>query len=116
MADCIFCKIVRGEISSRKVHEDEHVFAFHDIRPLAPVHILIVPKAHVASLYDCDQSHEAALGRMLAVAGRLAREQGATDGFRTIINTGRVGRQEVYHVHVHIIGGPDVLPGMIVRK
>lgn len=116
MAECIFCKIVRGEVASRKVHEDEHIFAFHDIRPLAPVHILIVPKAHLASLYECDGSHEAVLGRMLAVAGRLARAHGASDGFRTIINTGRVARQEVYHVHVHIIGGPDVLPGMIVRK
>lgn len=114
--DCIFCKIVGGEIASRKVYEDEDIFAFHDIRPIAPVHFLMVTKVHIASLYECDQSHAAALGKMLAMAGRLAREQGASDGFRTIINTGRVGRQEVYHVHVHIIGGPDVLPGMIVRK
>jgi histidine triad (HIT) family protein len=107
---------VRGEIPARKVHEDEDILAFDDLHPIAPVHFLIIPKVHVASLYDCDASHQAALGKILATAGRLAREQGATDGFRTIINTGRVGRQEVYHVHVHIIGGPDVLPGMIVRK
>lgn len=115
MQDCLFCKIASGEISSKKVYEDEHVFAFHDIHPIAPVHFLIIPKAHVPSLYECEPEHEAALGRVLALAGRLAREQGATDGFRSIINTGRVGRQEVYHVHVHIIGGPDVLPGMLKR-
>lgn len=115
MDDCLFCRIVRGEIPSRKIYEDEQVFAFHDIRPIAPVHFLIVPKVHVASLYDCEGEHEAALGRLLGVAGRLAREQGAADGFRAIINTGRVGRQEVYHVHLHILGGPDVLPGMLVQ-
>jgi histidine triad (HIT) family protein len=115
MSDCLFCRIVRGEIPSKKVYEDEHVFAFHDINPIAPVHFLIIPKEHVPSLYECESGHEPALGRMLALAGRLAREQGAGDGFRTIINTGRVGRQEVYHVHLHVIGGPDVLPGMLKR-
>jgi histidine triad (HIT) family protein len=116
MKDCLFCKIVRGEIPSRKVYEDDEVLAFHDIHPIAPVHFLIIPKLHVASLYDCDLRHQAVLGKVMAISGRLAQEQGANDGFRTIVNTGRVGRQEVYHVHVHIIGGPDVLPGMIVRK
>jgi len=115
MTDCIFCKIANGQVPSKKVYEDEHVFAFHDIHPIAPVHFLIIPKAHLPSLYDCESGNEPALGRMLSVAGRLAREQGAADGFRTIINTGRVGRQEVYHVHLHIIGGPDVLPGMLKR-
>jgi len=116
MKDCPFCKIVRGEIPSTKVYEDDDVLAFHDIRPIAPVHFLIIPKLHVATLYDCDASHGPVLGKIMALSGRLAKEQGAPDGFRTIINTGRVGRQEVYHVHVHIIGGPEVLPGMIVRK
>ena len=115
MTDCIFCKIANGQVPSKKVYEDEHVFAFHDIHPIAPVHFLIIPKSHLPSLHDCDCGNEPALGRMLSVAGRLAREQGAADGFRTIINTGRVGRQEVYHVHLHIIGGPDVLPGMLKR-
>ena len=115
MSDRLSFKIAAGEIPSKKVYEDEHVFAFHDINPIAPVHFLMIPKAHVPSLYECEAGHEPALGRMLALAGRLAREQGATDGFRTIINTGRVGRQEVYHVHLHIIGGPDVLPGMLKR-
>jgi len=114
-ADCIFCKIVRGEIPSRKVYEDGDVFAFHDIHPLAPVHFMMIPKRHVASLAECDTSHEPVLGKILALAGRLAREQGSPDGFRTIINTGRIGQQEVYHLHVHIIGGPEPLGPMLRR-
>ena len=113
MQDCIFCRMVRGEIPARKVHEDEVVLAFHDIRPQAPVHFLIIPKAHVATLADCDASHEGVLGRMLALAPTLARAQGASDGFRVIINTGRVGGQEVYHLHVHVIGGPEPLGRML---
>jgi histidine triad (HIT) family protein len=116
MKDCIFCKIVAGEIPSRKVYEDGDMLAFHDINPLAPVHFMIIPKRHVDSLAVVDDSHAAVLGRMMAIAGRLAREQGASDGFRTIINTGRVGRQDVYHLHIHIIGGPDPLPRMIVKE
>lgn len=115
MTDCVFCKIARGEIPSRKVHEDDDVLAFHDIHPLAPVHFMIVPKRHIASLAECDMSHQALLGKMLALAPRLAREQGAADGFRTIVNTGRVGGQEVYHLHMHVIGGPNPLGPMIRR-
>ena len=114
--DCLFCKIVRGEIASKKVYEDEDVFAFHDIRPLAAVHFMIIPKAHVASLYEAGMAHHKALGKMLALAGELARKEGANDGFRSIINTGRVGHQEVYHVHMHVIGGPDPLGPMILRQ
>jgi histidine triad (HIT) family protein len=113
-ANCVFCKIVRGEIPSQKAYEDDLVFAFHDIRPAAPVHVLVIPKVHVASLADCGPEHEAVLGRMLAVAPRIARELGAAGGFRTIVNTGRDGRQEVYHLHMHVIGGRDTGP-MIVR-
>lgn len=114
--NCLFCKIVRGEIPSNKVYEDEEVFAFHDIRPVAPVHFLIVPKVHVANLVDADMKHHKALGRMLAIAGELARKEGATEGFRTIINSGRVAHQEVYHLHMHVIGGPDSLGPMILRQ
>jgi histidine triad (HIT) family protein len=114
--NCIFCKIARGEIPSRKAYEDDGVLAFHDIRPLAPVHLLVIPKMHVATLYDVTDEHAPLLGRIMALAGRLAKEHGAGDGFRTIVNTGRVGRQEVMHVHVHVIGGPDPLGPMIVRK
>jgi histidine triad (HIT) family protein len=114
--NCIFCKIVRGEIPSKKVYEDDDIFAFHDIHPLAPVHFMMIPKRHVASLIECDSSHQAVLGKILAMAPRLAREQGSTDGFRAIINTGRVGQQEVYHLHVHIIGGPEALGPMLRRN
>lgn len=113
---CIFCRIARGEIPARKVYEDDEVLAFHDIQPVAPVHLLLIPKAHVATLYDATPAHAGALGKLLVLAGRLAREQGADDGFRTIVNTGRVGRQEVMHVHVHVIGGGEPLGPMIVRK
>ncbi len=114
--DCLFCKIVAGTIPAKKLHEDADVLAFHDIRPVAPVHFLIIPKAHIETLYDAGMEHHAALGKMLAMAGGLAREAGATDGFRTIINCGRVGHQEVYHLHMHVIGGPEPLGPMILRK
>src|SRR3954467_15369666 len=84
--DCIFCKIARGEIPSKKIYDDAEVMAFHDIRPAAPVHFLIIPKAHIPTLYEADMTHAPALGKLLALAGRLAREAGAADGFRTIIN------------------------------
>ena len=113
---CIFCRIVRGEIPAKKAYEDDQVLAFHDIRPQAPVHLLVIPKAHVATLYDAQEAHIPALGKMLAVAGRLAREAGAADGFRTIINSGRVGHQEVYHVHMHVLGGPEPLGPMLSRR
>lgn len=114
--NCIFCKIVRGEIPANKVYEDDEVLVFPDIRPQAPVHLLVIPKAHVASLYDATAAHQSALGKMLSIVGRVAREAGASDGFRTIINNGRVGHQEVYHVHMHVLGGPDPLGPMLQRS
>jgi histidine triad (HIT) family protein len=116
MQDCLFCKIVSGAIPSRKVYEDEDILAFHDVRPIAPVHFLMIPKAHIATLYDAGMEHQSALGKLLAKAGGLARESGAADGFRTIINCGRVGHQEVYHLHMHVIGGPEPLGPMISRS
>ena len=104
---CIFCKIAAGQIPSRKVHEDDELIAFHDIAPWAPVHFLIVPRVHIASLADIDPDrHAGLLGRMMALAPVLARAQGATNGFRTIVNTGVDGGQEVPHLHLHVIGGP----------
>ena len=103
---CIFCKIVAGQIPARKVYEDDEVLAFHDIAPWAPVHVLIIPKQHVANLYDTTPEHAPVLGKILALAPKLAREQGALNGFRVVINTGPDGHQEVPHVHVHVIGGP----------
>ncbi len=110
MTDCIFCKIARGDIPSKKIHEDDDLIAFHDIHPIAPVHFLLVPKRHVTSLADCGTEHEALLGRLLTLGARLAREQGLDAGFRTMINTGKGGGQEVFHLHVHIFGGGSTLP------
>ena len=103
---CIFCRIVAGEIPSRKAYEDDELLAFHDIAPWAPVHVLVIPKEHVASLADVDDGHAPVLGRMLALAPKLMRDLGVTNGFRTVINTGRDGGQEVAHLHVHVMGGP----------
>lgn len=114
MTECIFCKIARGEIPSRKIYEDDDLFAFHDINPAAPVHFMVIPKQHIASLYEATQS-QAVLGKLFAKAGELAKSQGLADGFRTIVNTGRIGRQEVYHLHVHILGGPEPLGHMVPR-
>ncbi|MCB1935333.1 MAG: histidine triad nucleotide-binding protein [Nitrosomonas sp.] len=113
MDNCIFCKITQSEIPAEKIYEDDDVIAFNDINPAAPVHFLIIPKIHVASLLDCEETHQSILGRMLLLAPKIAQEQGCADGFRTIINTGRVGGQEVFHLHIHIIGGKNRLPGMI---
>lgn len=107
--DCIFCKIVKGDIPSKKVYEDEALVAFHDIRPIAPVHFMIVPKRHVAGLSDCGPEHQELLGKILLLAPKLAAEQGL-NGFRTMINTGREGGQEVFHLHVHVFGGGGTLP------
>jgi histidine triad (HIT) family protein len=104
--DCLFCKIVAGKIPSRKVFEDPDLLAFHDIQPWAPVHVLVIPKTHIAMLSDVTTEHEALLGRMLGLAPRLMRELGVTNGFRTLINTGADGRQEVPHLHMHVMGGP----------
>lgn len=113
--DCIFCRIVRGEVPARKVYEDDEVLAFHDSNPVAPVHFMLIPKRHIGSLTDVTAEDAGILGRMLAMTGRLAREQGSPDGFRTIVNTGRIGRQDVMHVHIHVIGGPDQLGHMLPR-
>ena len=115
MPDCIFCRIVAGEIPCSKVYEDEDMLAFHDIAPQAPVHFMIVPKRHIDSLATSQDTDAPVLGRMLAMAGRLASQQGATDGFRAIVNTGRVGRQDVYHLHIHILGGKEPLGRMLPR-
>lgn len=114
-ANCIFCRIARGELPSRKVYEDDDILAFHDINPLSAVHFLLIPKRHLATLMDASDEHAAVLGKMMVLAPRLAREQGSTDGFRLILNTGRIGRQEVDHVHLHVIGGPEPLGSMLPR-
>jgi histidine triad (HIT) family protein len=104
--DCIFCKIVAGQIPAKKVFEDEELLAFHDIHPWAPVHVLVIPKLHIASLAEVGLQHHALLGRMLGLAPRLMKELGVVNGFRTVINSGRDGGQEVPHLHMHVFGGP----------
>ena len=115
MDDCIFCKIIRGELPSNKIYEDDDILAFHDIHPAASVHFMLIPKLHLDSLAEANASHQAILGKILVVVPQLAREQGLPDGFRTIINTGRIGRQDVKHLHVHVVGGPEILPHMLAR-
>ena len=102
--DTIFGKIIRGEIPCRKVYEDEDVLAFHDIQPVAEVHFLIVPKKFIPTLADIESGDSALLGKMLSLVPELAKQQGLTDGFRTAINSGRLGRQDVYHLHIHVFG------------
>lgn len=104
--DCIFCKIVAGQIPAKKAFEDDELIAFHDIHPWAPVHLLVIPKMHIATLYEVGPQHDALLGRMLGMAPQLMRQLGVLGGFRTLINTGADGRQEVPHLHMHVMGGP----------
>ena len=107
---CIFCKIVEGKIPSRKVYEDQEMLVFHDIHPWAPVHFLMIPKAHVPSLEHVTEEHAPLLGRMLALAPKLAAQEGCDPypdgGFRVVVNTGVHGGQEVHHLHIHVMGGP----------
>ena len=108
--NCIFCKIIAGQIPSRKVYEDEDLFVFHDIHPWAPVHFLMVPKLHIASMAQLGAEHATLMGKIMTLAPKLALEQGCgpypEGGFRVVINTGDEGGQEVHHLHVHVMGGP----------
>ena len=104
--NCIFCKIVAGQIPAKKAYEDEHLLAFHDINPWAPVHLLVIPKLHLTSMVDAGPEHTDLLGRMMAVTPRLMAELGVSNGYRHVINTGADGRQEVMHLHLHVMGGP----------
>jgi histidine triad (HIT) family protein len=108
--NCIFCKIIEGKIPSRKVYEDDRILAFHDIHPWAPVHFLMIPKAHIVSLAHVGPEHAGLLGHMFSLAGKLALQEGCRPypegGFRVVVNTGGDGGQEVHHLHVHVFGGP----------
>ena len=108
--DCIFCKIAAGQIPSRKVYEDEDLLAFHDIAPWAPVHLLVIPKRHIASMAQITPQDSALMGKIMTLAPQLALDNGCEPypqgGYRIVINTGTRGGQEVHHLHVHIIGGP----------
>lgn len=108
--NCLFCKIIAGKIPSKKVFEDEHVYAFHDIAPWAPIHFLMVPKLHISSMAQITPEHSTLMGHLLVLAPKLALEQGSRPypegGYRIVTNTGSEGGQEVHHLHFHVMGGP----------
>ena len=110
MSDCLFCKIAAGEIPADKVYEDDKVIAFKDINPKAEVHLLVVPRDHIASLSELAPEHDALIAHMMRLIPQLAKSQGLDTGFRTIINTGKGGGQIIFHLHMHLMGGKD-LPG-----
>ena len=106
MEDCIFCKIIKKEIPSNIVYEDEEILAFRDINPVAPVHILVIPKKHIESLVHLNKEDEALVGRIYTVINKIAKQEGINEkGFRVVVNCGEDGGQEVKHLHFHIIGG-----------
>jgi histidine triad (HIT) family protein len=105
MTDCLFCKIVERSIPADIVFEDEQILVFKDINPRATVHLLVIPKIHIGSLDDLENEHQMLIGHIMLQLPHLARDQGLPDGFRTIINTGPGGGQEVGHLHVHLLGG-----------
>jgi histidine triad (HIT) family protein len=108
MSDCLFCKIRDGVIPSTKVYEDDRCFAFRDIKPQAPTHILVVPRQHIATLNDLTPADEPLVGHLLAVGAQLARDEGhAAEGWRTLFNVNRAGGQLVFHIHLHVLGGRD---------
>ena len=105
MSDCLFCRIVAGEIPAQKVYEDDHTFAFEDLHPQAPTHVLIVPKKHIAGLAEAAAADAEVLGLCLWAAAEIARQHGLRGGYRTVVNVGPDGGQTVFHLHVHLLGG-----------
>ncbi len=109
MEDCLFCKIIKGEIPSKKVYEDDEVLAFHDINPEAPIHILVVPKKHITSLAHIEKEDEALIGKIFGVINQISEEQGfKQDGYRVITNCGKNGGQSIKHLHFHILAGKSL--------
>ena len=109
---CIFCKIIAGEIPSTKVYEDETVFAFRDINPQAPTHILVVPKTHIASVAEIGPENSAVVAHIFEVIAQIARDEGLTNGYRVVSNCGPDARQSVHHLHFHILGGRELTEQM----
>ena len=109
MEDCIFCKIVKGELPSKKFYEDDEILAFDNINPVAPIHILVIPKKHITSLAHLEKEDEALIGRIYGVINKIAEEQGFKEkGYKVIVNCGKDGGQEVMHLHFHILAGEDL--------
>ena len=102
---CFFCNVIKGETPSKKVYEDERAFAFHDIRPQAPTHILIIPKKHIRGLKEATLEDSELVGYCHVVAARIAKERGIENGYRTVLNVGPGAGQSVFHLHVHLLGG-----------
>ena len=107
MNDCLFCKIGKREIPSKLLYEDAEIFAFEDIQPQAPNHILICPRKHLGSLTDATEEDAAMLGKLQLIAAKLAGERNLTAGYRTVLNNGRGAGQSVFHLHLHLLGGRD---------
>lgn len=105
MADCLFCKIIRSEVPSKKIYEDDKVFAFEDINPQAPTHALIIPKKHIAGLKEAEAGDAEIIGYCQLVAAKLARQRGIESGYRTVFNVGPGAGQSVFHLHLHLLGG-----------
>lgn len=108
MSDCLFCKIISGEIPSQKVYEDDQCFAFKDIAPMAPVHFLVVPKAHFAPAAEVTEENEALIGHIYTVIAKLAKEMGFADGYRVVTNVGALAGQTVHHIHFHVLSGKQL--------
>ncbi len=104
----MFCRVIRGEVPSKKVYEDERVFAFEDIRPQTPTHVLIIPKKHIAGLKEAEPEDAEIIGYLHLVAARLARESRIEDGYRTVFNVGPGAGQSVFHLHLHLLGGRNL--------
>lgn len=105
MADCLFCQIIKGEIPTKFIYQDEQIVAFRDINPKAPVHILIVPKKHIEKLQDIGDNDTELLGRLILTAKKIAFQEKIQEGFKIIINCGQSGGQKIFHLHVHLLGG-----------
>ena len=107
MSDCIFCKIVAGDIPAKKLYEDDEILAFWDIAPQAPVHFLVIPKKHIAAPVNIEEEDDKIIGKLIRVGARLAAENGTAEGFRVIFNNGKKAGQVVFHIHLHILGGRE---------
>lgn len=108
MSDCLFCKIISGEIPSRKVYEDDRCYAFYDIAPMAPTHFLVVPKTHLASAAEVTEENAVVVGHIYAVIAKLAQEMGFADGYRVVTNVGELAGQTVHHLHFHVLSGREL--------
>ena len=117
MEDCLFCKIVKGEVPCKKVYEDGEILAFRDINPAAPIHILIIPKKHITSLAHLEKEDEILIGKIYTVINKIAEQEGVKDdGFRVIVNCGRDGGQEVMHLHFHLLAGTKLGEKIVYQK